>query len=480
MDNKMEEALTHDNKIVFRNLKRIEDTDFDSIIQNPDDIFPENRREREFFELRSELLRTLYETLNRLTKIEGDNAIEEKERIAKETVLRGVELRADIHEVLTPSATRKLRQDRRDENEYYEGVQGAIGMFGFERKPTPHVKLEEVIGSSFDRAKNHLMEIVETGVYSRIMTLSAPGRKVRSNILLIGPYGCGKTELARAICADKRVIGASVSVASTLTAYLHESVNNVKRIYDAAKKLYVEGREDKPVVLVLDEFDGWFARGESGSLVTTDMHQIENILLEVLDGMGDYNGIITMAMTNKPTLITGGILRRFRYVDVVGQLITQERADLLRMYLEKSLPVDSEVKESDYKIWAEKLEYAPGDVVRKVVDEIHFKLLPEYLKTMPREAKLVERVLDKREKRAGVLSDKDIAYVKNKLADYRSISALEISRAVDDLLLQPPIRKQIETAKVVYREAGEILEEISGAGTNPLGIKREKIFLILD
>jgi len=150
------------------------------------------------------------------------------------------------------------------------------------------------------------------------------------------------------------------------------------------------------------------------------------------------------------------------------------------MYLEKSLPVDSEVKESDYKIWAEKLEYAPGDVVRKVVDEIHFKLLPEYLKTMPREAKLVERVLDKREKRAGVLSDKDIAYVKNKLADYRSISALEISRAVDDLLLQPPIRKQIETAKVVYREAGEILEEISGAGTNPLGIKREKIFLILD
>ena len=304
------------------------------------------------------------------------------------------------------------------------------------------------------------------------MRLSAPGGKVKSNVLLIGPYGCGKSELGRAICADSRVIGASISVTSTLTAYMHESVNNVKRVYDAAKELRVNSLERKPVILVLDEFDGWFARSEIGTFSDIDMQQIENTFLEILDGMEDYTGLITLAMTNKPKAVPTGIMRRFRYVDIVGQLNADERASLLKMYLEKSLPTHQDVA-GQYDHWAEKLVDTPGDVIRKVVDEIHFSLVPEYIRTHPKEAARVEKILQKRASDKGTHDDGDIDWLKAKLGQYRLITPLDVERTIDDLLKKPNIRKQVNAAKEVYRDAQLLMEELAQETQVGFGLKRK-------
>ncbi len=466
--------LSEENKLnLIRNTRKISKADIETIVQDEDEILPENRKETDYFKVRDKLLACLYDAMQEISKEKDEY---KKEEIAVTTVKKAVELKAEIEEILKPSNARRLRKDKQTDNEYYVGKQGNIGMFFFERAPTPNVKMDDVKGKSFNEVKQHLNEIVETASFPHIMRLSAPGGKVRSNILMIGPYGCGKTEIARAVCGDKRVIGASVSVAGTLTAYMHESVNNVKRIYDQAKQLFTEGREMKPVVLTLDEFDGWFAKSEVGHS-GKDMEQIENILLEVLDGMGDYNGIITVGMTNKPWKIPHGILRRFRYVDIVGQLTEEERADLLKMFLEKSFPVSSEITQERYIEWAETLKDAPGDVVRKVVDELHFQFVPKYLKANPKEAQAIQKKLQKREQKKGTNDDEDVTFLKEKLSKHITIKPEHVSDAIKKLITKPSIRMQINDARTLYEKTGELLARLEKGDSGLMGMKsRDTVF----
>lgn len=464
----MRKMLADNGSKAKTEIERLKRIDLDSIVQNPDDVSPDNRTETEMFRYRERLFDILYNGMKQLSVLDTNERRDKAEVIIREAV----DIKYQMKLATMTLKKRRLRQDKMSDNEYYVGRMGEYGQFHFERKPTPEVRIYEVIGASFDVAKSHLNDIIETGSYSRLMSITAPGGKVRSNILLIGPYGCGKTELGRAVCADERVIGTSVSVANTLTAFMHESVANVKRIYDSAVELRDNARDMKPVLLTLDEFNGWFTRSGNGTFADTDMQQIENIFLEVLDGMENYSGIITMAMTNKPLEIPHGVVRRFRYVDIVGQLTQAERKSLLSMYLEKRLPVAEGIAQN-YDAWARKLDDAPGDVVRKVIDEVHFGLIPAFIKQNER----LEKVLYNREVKNGRPSDEDIAYVKVQLQKYGCIATAEqVGTALDGILQKPHIKMQISDAKEVYKDARQLMEELSHA-RSPYGLKpRDKIF----
>ena len=146
----IEKKLGLERRKAERFMRKVQGLDFDSIVQRKDEIQPENRREIDYFKARNKLLTLLYETVQELGKYED---VEMREEKAREVVLRAIDLKAEMNEILITQSLRQLRQDRSDDNEFYVGRQGEIGSFRFERNPTPTVKIDDVVGASFDKAK---------------------------------------------------------------------------------------------------------------------------------------------------------------------------------------------------------------------------------------------------------------------------------------------------------------------------------------
>ncbi|MEK6852956.1 MAG: ATP-binding protein, partial [Nanoarchaeota archaeon] len=452
-------------------VNRLKALNFLSIRPTREEIQPRTKMEKDYSSSRARLLYHLRDTLENLARIPNN---EEKERTAVVAVRTAITLRDKMDEILDTERDRRLKRDIRGENEFYVGRTGNVGAFYSEREPAPRIRYKDVYGKSFDNAKEHVEEVIGIASFQQTIKVTAPRGKIKSNILLIGPYGCGKSEFARAIAGDRRVVGLYISVADVLTAYLHESVKNVKRVWEEGKRLRQESRYTKPVAIIQDEFDGWFQQGDFG-FRHADEQQMERVLQEVLDGLVEYDGVFTVALTNRPGAIPDAILRRFKYVDIVGQLTLEERAHLFRHFLTRGMPISPAVKSTDYMRWAEMLEDAPGDVLGKIADEVHFKFIRGYKESNPRAARRLESYLQRIEHERD-LSNAESGYTKRELAGYKRVGKQEIETAIIYMLKQPPIQKEIKFAGQVYSEAEKIVQglmEVSDDSSIGFGAKEK-------
>jgi SpoVK/Ycf46/Vps4 family AAA+-type ATPase len=186
-----------------------------------------------------------------------------------------------------------------------------------------------------------------------------------------------------------------------------------------------------------------------------------------------YEGVFIVGSTNIPKAVPDAVMRRFKYVDVVGQLTKEERSQLFKQFLLGGMPIHQAVNEEDYMRWAEMLDHAPGDVLGKVADEIHFKFMREFVDASPKRIAGIERALA-RKLRDRESNDRDRAALKTKLAAHHEITAEEITQAIETTLKQPQIQMQIESAKQVYRDADEIMKGLSKPNGSGLGFGAQR------
>jgi ATP-dependent metalloprotease FtsH len=142
--------------------------------------------------------------------------------------------------------------------------------------------------------------------------ISDPGRFARMGarfprgFLLVGPPGCGKTLLARAVAGESNAAFLSVAATEFTEVYVGEGSGRVRDLFSQARAL-------APAVVFIDEIDAIGARRESGVDGHREREQTLNQILIELDGFRQRDGVVVMAATNRPEILDPALVRAGRF-----------------------------------------------------------------------------------------------------------------------------------------------------------------------
>ena len=143
-----------------------------------------------------------------------------------------------------------------------------------------------------------------------------------SGVLLIGPPGCGKTLVAKAIANEAGINFISVKGPELLNMYVGESERAVRGVFQRAKN-------SAPCVIFFDEVDSLCPKRSNGS--SDGSTRVVNQLLTELDGVEGRAGVWVLAATNRPDILDPAVMRpgRLDKTLYVGFPAPLERVEIL-------------------------------------------------------------------------------------------------------------------------------------------------------
>ncbi len=157
------------------------------------------------------------------------------------------------------------------------------------------------------------------------------GARIPRGVMLVGPPGCGKTLLAKAIAGEAGVPFFSVSGSDFVEMFVGVGASRVR-------DLFKQARENSPCIVFLDEIDAVGRRRGTGLGGGHDeREQTLNQILVEMDGFDTDQGIILLAATNRPDVLDPALLRpgRFDRNIVINLPDVKGREQILRIHSRK-------------------------------------------------------------------------------------------------------------------------------------------------
>ncbi len=213
------------------------------------------------------------------------------------------------------------------------GGAGMLGSFGRSKhrvlaKASTGVTFEHVAG--IDEAKEEVSEIIE--FLRNPKKFPRLGGRIPRGVLLIGPPGCGKTLLAKAIAGEADVPFLSISGSDFVEMFVGVGASRVRDLFKQAK-------ESAPCIIFLDEIDA-VGRRRGGGFTTgghDEREQTLNAILVEMDGFDSSDQVIVIAATNRADVLDPALTRpgRFDRQVVVPLPDVKGRMEILRVHARK-------------------------------------------------------------------------------------------------------------------------------------------------
>jgi cell division protease FtsH len=165
------------------------------------------------------------------------------------------------------------------------------------------VTFEDVAGA--DEAKAELQEVVE--FLKQPEKFIKLGARIPKGVLLVGPPGCGKTLLAKAVAGEAGVPFFTISGSEFVEMFVGVGASRVRDLFDNAKK-------HTPCIVFIDEIDAVGRQRGAGLGASHDeREQTLNQILVELDGFNTDQHLIVLAATNRPDILDPALLRPGRF-----------------------------------------------------------------------------------------------------------------------------------------------------------------------
>jgi len=213
------------------------------------------------------------------------------------------------------------------------GAGGMLMSFGRSRhrvhgKDRVRVTFKDVAG--VEEAKEEVAEIIEFLKNPR--KFQRLGGRIPRGVLLVGPPGCGKTLLAKAIAGEADVPFFSISGSDFVEMFVGVGASRVRDLFKQAK-------DNSPCIIFLDEIDA-IGRKRGPSFVSgghDEREQTLNAILVEMDGFDTDDQVIVIAATNRSDILDHALTRpgRFDRQVVVPLPDIKGRADILRVHARK-------------------------------------------------------------------------------------------------------------------------------------------------